>query len=120
MSKRDQNEGPVPSPEGTAAPPRGKPSGLARPLQDHLAQQLRSTYQTLAEKPAFLGDPAVPAEFEQHLQRLEAVERGRQREKIRTKGVEAVKTALEGIIPGPLDPLADAPATTKGRKRDSA
>ena len=119
MSKqRDQNEGPGPSPEGPSKVGRGKASGLARPLQEHLAQQLRSTYQSLAEKPAFLGDPAVPPEFERHLQRLEAVERGRQREKIRTKGVEAVKTALEEIIAGPLDP--DAPAAPKRRTRDGA
>jgi hypothetical protein len=78
-------------------------SGLPRPLQEHLAQQLRSTYQTVSEKPAFLGDPAIPVEFEQHLQRLEAVETGRRREKVHTEAVEAVKSALEGIVGEPLD-----------------
>jgi hypothetical protein len=77
-------------------------SGLPRPLQEHLAQKLRSAYHELAEKPAFLGDPAVPAEFEYHLQRLEAVEKVRHEEKVHNQAVEAVKTALEDIA-GPLD-----------------
>jgi hypothetical protein len=77
-------------------------SGLARPLQEHLAQKLRSAYHELADKPAFLGDPAVPAEFEYHLQRLEAVEKVRHEEKVHNRAVEAVKTALEDIA-GSLD-----------------
>jgi hypothetical protein len=112
--KRDNNDV-AGSSEDSSKSGHGRASGLARPLQEHLAQQLRSTYQTMAEKPAFLGDPAVPAEFEQHLQRLEAVERGRQREKVRSQGVEAVRTALEDIITGPLD---EAAASPKERKRD--
>jgi hypothetical protein len=78
-------------------------SALPRPLQEHLAQQLRSTYQTVSEKPAFLGDPAIPAEFEHHLQRLEAVETGRRREKVHTQAVEAVKNALEDIVGEPIE-----------------
>jgi hypothetical protein len=77
-------------------------SGLARPLQEHLAQKLRSAYHELADKPAFLGDPAVPVEFEYHLQRLEAVEKVRHEEKVHNRAVEAVKTALEDIA-GSLD-----------------
>ncbi len=78
-------------------------SALPRPLQEHLAQQLRSTYQTASEKPSFLGDPAIPVEFEHHLQRLEEVETGRRREKVHTQAVEAVKNALEDIVGEPLE-----------------
>ena len=81
-------------------------SGLARPLQEHLARELRSTYHATEEKPAFLGDPAIPVEFEYQLQRLEAVEKVRHTEKVHNQAVEAVKTALEEIIAGPLDPEA--------------
>jgi hypothetical protein len=83
-------------------------SPLPRTLQEHLAQKLRSAYHELAEKPAFLGDPAVPAEFEYHLQRLEAVEKVRHTEKVHNQAIEAVKAALETIA-GPFEPGASEP-----------
>jgi hypothetical protein len=64
-------------------------SGLPRPVQEHLGQQLRTTYQAMAEKPAFLGDTSVPPELDRHLQSLET------REKVRHQGLEAVRTALQ-------------------------
>jgi hypothetical protein len=78
-------------------------SGLPRPLQEHLARELRSSYHATEEKPAFLGDPAIPVEFEYQLQRLEAVEKVRHTEKVHNQAVEAVKSALEEIVAGPLD-----------------
>lgn len=66
-------------------------SGLARPIQDHLAQQLRTAYHAMSDKPAFLGDPVVPAQFDQHIQRLEI------REKAHDRGIQAVKAALRDI-----------------------
>jgi hypothetical protein len=91
-------------------------SGLPRPLQEHLARELRSTYHATEEKPAFLGDPAIPVEFEYQLQRLEAVEKVRHTEKVHNQAVEAVKTALEEIVAGPLD---DEPsASGQGREPD--
>jgi hypothetical protein len=81
-------------------------SALPRTLQEHLAQKLRSAYHELAEKPAFLGDPAIPVEFEYHLARLEAVEKGRHMEKVRNQGLEAVKSALEDMVAKPLEPEA--------------
>ena len=85
-----------PQSEAEGADPSDEPaaptsSGLTRPLQEHLGQQLRTTYETLAEKPAFLGDANVPAELDRHVQRLET------RERIRNKGLEAVRTALQGV-----------------------
>jgi hypothetical protein len=102
--ENDQDEPVIRADE--TAPARPAPDGesaMPRPLQEHLAQQLRSAYHTLEDKPAFLGDPAIPVEFEHHLQRLEAVERVRRTEKVRTQGIEAVKSALEDIVAGPLD-----------------
>src|ERR671939_1948059 len=102
-NEREDRQGSGTPSEGPSNPNSQTGSNLPRPLQEQLAQQLRSTYQVTAEKPTFLGDPAVPAEFEQHLQRLEAVERGRRREKVHNEAIEAVKTALEDIVAGPLD-----------------
>jgi hypothetical protein len=63
---------------------------LPRPVQEHLARQLRAEYHRTEDKPAFLGDPAVPAAFDEHLLRLEAKER----EIIGERGLEAVEAAL--------------------------
>lgn len=82
----------LPETEADAESPDPKATGpatsLPRPLQEHLGQQLRAAYQLAADKPAFLGDPAIPAEFDRHLQRLET------REKAHERGIEAVKAAL--------------------------
>src|SRR5688500_14903308 len=64
-------------------------TALPRPLQEHLAQQLRAEYQLVADKPAVLGDPAIPPEFDRHIQRLDVQEKAHER------GVEAVKAALD-------------------------
>jgi hypothetical protein len=65
-------------------------TALPRPIQEHLARQLRAEYHRTEDKPAFLGDPAVPALFDEHLHRLEEKER----EIIHERGVDAVEAAL--------------------------
>jgi hypothetical protein len=105
--ERDKDEA-----SGGAAPERA--SSLSRPLQEHLARELRSTYHATEEKPAFLGDPAIPVEFEYQLQRLEAVEKVRHTEKVHNQAVEAVKTALEEIVAGPLDDKPPASGEERG------
>ncbi len=105
-SQNRQDDAPGEIEEGSPRAGHGPASGLPRTLQEHLAQKLRSAYHELAEKPAFLGDPAIPVEFEYHLARLEAVEKGRHIEKVRNQGLEAVKSALEDIVAGPLEPEA--------------
>ena len=92
---------------GAAEPNHGSrepASGLARPLQEHLAQRLRSAYHELSDKPAFLGDPAVPVEFEYQLARLEAAEKVRHKERVHNQAVEAVKAALADITADSLPP----------------
>lgn len=112
-------EGPSPddvdAPSDVAVPiaPAAKPvaepddfgSGMARPIQEHLAQQLRTTYHEMADKPAFLGDPVVPPQFDQHIQRLEI------REKAHDRGIQAVKAALRdiGVDVIDADDLGSAP-----------
>ena len=90
MSDADDKQQVAPGPHDPEGPAPPGSSGLTRPLQEHLGQQLRTTYQVMEEKPAFLGDTNVPPELEAPLQRLET------REKIRHQGLEAVRTALGG------------------------
>jgi hypothetical protein len=73
--------------EGKSSPVTGAP--LPKPVQEHLGRQLRSAYNAKAERPAFLGDPAVPPQFERLIRRIEVSE------KVREIGVEAVRQALE-------------------------
>ena len=90
----------------------GQPgSGLPSPVREHLGQQLRTTYHALADKPAFLGDPAVPLEFEQHLQRLEI------RERVHEQGVKAVEAALGDLGAGLMDPDELRPESNPDEER---
>ncbi len=82
-----------PAPAADQARPETDEAGssLAPPIREHLGQQLRTAYHAMAEKPAFLGDPVVPPQFDQHIQRLET------REKAHDRGIQAVKAALRDI-----------------------
>jgi hypothetical protein len=62
---------------------------LPKPIQEHLGRQLRSTYNAEADRPAFLGDPAIPPQFERLIRRIEIGE------KVHEFGVEAVRQALQ-------------------------
>ena len=74
----------------------GGGGSLPQAVQEHLGQQLRAAYGEVAEKPAFLGDPALAAEFEESLQRMEAAHRRR----VRDKAFGAVAAALDaGSVP---------------------
>ena len=63
--------------------------GLVKPIQEHLGQHLRAVYTQIADKPTYLGDPALPSEFEHQLVRLETSL------EVRESAVAAVKDALE-------------------------
>jgi hypothetical protein len=65
-----------------------RPAGLDRSVQDHLGQKLRAAYAEVEEKPAYLGDPALPPEFEH---KVLAIEKS---EEVHDKAVEAVRDAL--------------------------
>jgi hypothetical protein len=77
------------------------PDALPRPIQEHIGRQLRSAYNADAQRPAYLGDPAVPPQFERLIRRIELGE------KVHELGVAAVADALRP------DALADGTPPTK-------
>lgn len=93
-----------PVPSAADAPGEGSDqagAALSRPIQELLGQQLRTAYSAeTADRPAYLGDPTLPIEFELLLQRLEASERQRYREMAHEQGVEAVERALRDLLGG--------------------
>jgi hypothetical protein len=83
---------------------------LPRPVQEHLARQLRAAYVETQDKPAFLGDPALPPAFDEHLYALRASETARERERASTSGLSAVSTALESLDEPDARPEESDPA----------
>ncbi|MFL5152970.1 MAG: hypothetical protein ACJ8C3_08890 [Microvirga sp.] len=81
-------------------PAAEKTAPLPPPVQEHLAQQLRAAYQETTEKPAFLGDTALPPEIEHTVERIAERERAIVREKAHELGTEAVEAALEEVVAG--------------------
>ena len=73
-------------PADHAGPFEAKP--LNAEIREHLGRRLRSTYTIEAEKPAYLGDPAIPPQFERLVLQLE----GRDRSSL--EGLRAVGEAL--------------------------
>ncbi len=82
-----------------------KDIGQAEALIDHLGRPLRNTLSGDLEQPAYPGDPAIPPEFTDTLQRV------KQSVELREHGVEAVRATLDQIVP-------EAPkATTRPAKK---
>lgn len=101
----DESRPPIPTESSASEGAGGPVAPLERPIQEHLGKQLRSTYNVLTEKPAFLGDPAVPSQFDGLIQKLEARDRQRT-EAIHDRAVAAVEGALQealGAGPEPDD-----------------
>ena len=63
---------------------------IPRPILDGIVRQMRSEYWLMGDKPAYLGDPGVPAVFETLLARLDQ----RTRERIHERAMGAVTAAL--------------------------
>lgn len=82
-----------------AADGPGAPSALDEPVREHLGKQLRSTYHVMTEKPSFLGDPAIPPQFDTLIHKLEKRDRERADE-IHERAVAAVEGALEAALKG--------------------
>lgn len=77
-----QTDDPVDGSGAQAPPP------LPADVREHIGRRLRSTYTVEADKPAFLGDAAIPPQFERYVRELERGERsGRE-------GLRAVSQAL--------------------------
>jgi len=76
---------------------RGNAPSLPVNIQDHLGQLLRAEYYERGDKPRYLGDPALPLEFDPYLQRLDQKERDLRSSMIGEQGRHAVAAALMGI-----------------------
>lgn len=70
---------------------------LPHSVQEHLGRMLRADYYELADKPRYLGDPALPLEFDPYLYRLEQKERALRVMRVREQGTQAVAEALAGF-----------------------
>jgi hypothetical protein len=70
---------------------------LPHSVQEHLGRMLRADYYELANKPRYLGDPALPLEFDPYLYRLEHKERALRIMRVREQGTRAVAEALAGF-----------------------
>ena len=82
----------------TDARARSNVPPLPHSVQEHLGQELRAEYFQRGEKPQYLGDPALPLEFDSYLYRLEQVERAARLARIREHGALAVADALADLI----------------------
>jgi len=71
---------------------------LPRSVREHLGQALRADYYLRGDKSKYLGDPALPVEFDPYLYRLEQKERASRIMRIREHGTTAVATALSDLI----------------------
>jgi hypothetical protein len=90
----------IASPHGsrTTLQARSNVPPLPRSVQEHLGQTLRADYYERADKPRYLGDPALPLEFDPYLYRLEQKERALRIVRIRENGAKAVADALSDLI----------------------
>ncbi len=82
-------------PTDSPAAERRASSVLPRPVQEHLARQLRATYYERQDKPAFVGDPALPPAFDEPLYRLRVHEHARESRRAGECGLAAVRAALQ-------------------------
>ena len=58
---------------------------------------LRADYYERGEKPRYLGDSALPVEFDPYLYRLEQKERALRIMRVRELGAQAVADAFSGL-----------------------
>jgi len=71
---------------------------LPRSVQEHLGRELRADYFERGNRPQYLGDLALPLEFDPYLYRLEQKERAFRIMRIREQGARAVTDALSDLI----------------------
>lgn len=76
---------------------RGNTPPLSDAVREHLGRTLRADYYERGDKPRYLGDPALPAEFDVYLSRLEQKERALRTMRIREHGMKAVAKALSNL-----------------------
>jgi hypothetical protein len=84
-------------PADKANQPRTSP-GLDKTIQQSIGQKLRSAYNQIADKPAYLGDPVLPPEMEDQITRLGTKIRANE------QGIAAVADALSADVPSETPP----------------
>jgi hypothetical protein len=72
---------------------------LPQDVRDHLGQKLRAVYRERQEKPAYLGDPALPLAFDEPIRQLTIL--CSERERAGRHGLAAVAAALSEAKPLP-------------------
>ena len=82
---------------GRVSRPRSNVPPLPGNVQDHLGRLLRAEYYERGDKPRYLGDPALPVEFDPYLRRLELKEAPLRTRWIRERGAKAIADALKGL-----------------------
>ena len=70
---------------------------LPAAVLDHLGQKLRVAYYERSARPKYVGDPALPVEFDPYLYRLEQKERAMRMERVEQVGLAAVQAALADL-----------------------
>ena len=78
-------------------------AALPRDVQEHLGRQLRSALRNPSEKPAYLGDPGTPSQFDRLIAKMETGER------IHERAVQAVEKALDDLVSPPAGRPGDPP-----------
>jgi len=71
---------------------------LPATVLDHLGQKLRATYYEISDRPKYVGDTALPVEFDPYLYRLVQKDQAARIERTETAGLAAVAVAL-GTMP---------------------
>ena len=71
---------------------------LPKSVAEHLGKELRAALQEGQQAPAYLGDPALPPDFDEYLNRLAEHERRRGAGRAREQGLAAVEAALQDNV----------------------
>ncbi|MBZ6078769.1 hypothetical protein [Microvirga puerhi] len=71
---------------------------LPRQVQDYLGQKLRAQLYEMAPKPKYLGDPAIPQEFDALIEKIERREQATRSEQVARIAQQAVEEALKGLL----------------------
>lgn len=73
----------------------GNQPPLPRLIQDYLGRKLRSELYETGERPQYLGDPAIPPEFEPLIEQIVRKDRSRASNLAEDAGYQAVADALK-------------------------
>lgn len=71
---------------------------LDKPVQERLGRELRVAYDATEPKPAYLGDPALPPEFDEAVHRLHRAQKAHE---AGTAAVERALADIDAIEPAP-------------------